>query len=220
MAEEAEDAIGECGAMKWVRDHRWSALGAGLFLVGCVVALSLSLDTPAKRAQQGREAADRDWNERRARYYSRTGAIFQTEHRGYRIGSYYHPRSGLFPAVDGADGHGPEYCDAYNARIDELLAENGPPPWAPSKALIAPDEVVAALSQADLKLVDGYPYNVNLEIGYSRNPFQGRKDFFVGRLQGRPDLVVIRGDKSTVCILTEKGQHLYFAERIEGQSPQ
>src|SRR5262249_32956212 len=101
-------------------------LGAICILVAIVatvfVAIRYYLTAPAPRARSGSEQADFAWADHKAWIYLHGPAYTVTEHNGFEILTDYDFESGLrIQSHASRRGRPPEYCDAYNARIRELL---------------------------------------------------------------------------------------------------
>jgi hypothetical protein len=132
-------------------------------------------------------------------------------------------------------GRSPDGSDAYNARIDELIATHGLPPWSAWKHLLSPEILATAFAQADLTKVETLPYELTPSIRLSRSYIRsadptadrlevrtqggsflmgfgsGTSTALVGRLKGHPDIVLVRAGRE-MSVYTKEGRLLYQIE--------
>jgi hypothetical protein len=210
-------------------------------LLCLVVALILLASLPhinsALRTRRGRQAADQAWIEQRAVEFVRERPTIRIPHKGFVVSTEFHQASGLPRSPHGSlVGRPPEFGDAYNARIAELLAENGPPTWSLRRYIVPLDELVAAVKQEDLKPAEKFPFDVTPSITLFRKGTVSRWNcaassgsdtlniltpeamtgsgvepdtVYAGRLKQHPELVVVR-ERQNAVVLSDTGRILYW----------
>jgi hypothetical protein len=210
---------------------------AGFLLALTVAAPFLSREAAyAVKLMSGRAAAERDWVEQRAEVYSPD--FNERTVDGVRLVTYYDRDSGLrlhvFPTFFG-------YGEAYNQRINELLAEQGIPPWSMKSYLVDDKDLIAMLDSEQLEEIRDFPcelstgivlvrsgtfsrwgetmssFGDSLSVATQHSGFLGVgtevRPIYVGRNPKYPHLVFVRYGRTWLGAFHEEGWNLNEASR-------
>ena len=101
--------------------------------------------------------ADADWANRSAYILSSNSWMVPHQVGNYDIFDYFDADSGL-PLRD--EMHH-EYEASYKARIQQLLAIHGVPPWSHKQQLVSDADLLGMLSTNDMTPVTAYPYDLS-----------------------------------------------------------
>jgi hypothetical protein len=122
------------------------------------------------------------------------------------------------------------FVAGYRARIDQLVAERGPPPGAEPALAIDPTDLVRLLDTTDVVAISSFPHNPTPQVMVLRNavaidrpdrslpspfggavppparPIAGPEPIATGRVPGHPGVIFIRWGNRFVYVVTEDGR--------------
>lgn len=157
---------------------RWMAC-TSIVLLSLTYVVAFRQNSFLRDKLDGQNRAELDWNKHDARIY-----VTAPSSSGM-VSHYYDSASGLELRQ-----HWPEdeYSRAYNARIEELLKNQGVPDWSVKKDLVEDSDLSAELDSETMEEITTFPHDVNPNIVLFK---QGTIERFGGTLSSRSDSVSI-----------------------------
>ena len=209
----------------------------------CAAGLSCYFWIAHKPARMGRAMAEEDWKRRDAKLLVPGGTLHPPYQyrRGPFVFEYFFDRKTGLVVQTPSKRVSDRFCEAYNARILELMKLEGDPPWSVTGKFPGDDEIIGLLNSPNVDRVDSFPYEVSpsivicgpgrfcrwghtswsgdtIRIETSRGATLGFGNLdtpvYVGHLPEWPHIVFIRGAHQAVEIFHRDGRRLATASRL------
>jgi len=187
--------------------------------------------------QRGYDLATQHWSQQRAIIYKPSESSFHYEKAQYIVEHNYDSKTGLRVKYEFHGGRNPipaELFDGYKARIAELLAQNGIPPWSVYDNLVDDNDMVKAMTSHNMKEINQFPHDVtdNLVVrnggSFSRWGYTSSGDavfieakrggtigaggineaVFISRKRDNPNVIFIRIENGWLGVFDTEGHYL------------